>query len=98
MVTRVLVTDSLSPGTFDALTAQGVQVDVRPDLKADTLPGAIAGAKVLVVRSTQVTRQTIEAADRLALIVRAGSGTNTIDVASASAHGIYVANCPGRNS
>jgi D-3-phosphoglycerate dehydrogenase len=30
--------------------------------------------------------------------VRAGAGYNTIDVAAASAHGIYVSNCPGKNS
>ena len=32
------------------------------------------------------------------LIVRAGAGVNTIDVSEASAAGIYVANCPGKNS
>ena len=34
----------------------------------------------------------------LALIVRAGAGYNTIDVKAASARGIYVSNCPGRNA
>ena len=34
----------------------------------------------------------------LALIVRAGAGVNTIDVAGASARGIYVSNCPGKNA
>jgi D-3-phosphoglycerate dehydrogenase len=32
------------------------------------------------------------------LIVRAGAGVNTIDVAAASKRGIYVSNCPGKNS
>src|SRR5215218_10060388 len=35
---------------------------------------------------------------RLALIVRAGGGVNTIDVAAASRRGIYVSNCPGKNA
>ena len=35
---------------------------------------------------------------RLSLIVRAGAGVNTIDVAGASKRGIYVSNCPGKNS
>src|SRR6185295_4048985 len=30
--------------------------------------------------------------------VRAGAGYNTIDVATASKRGIYVSNCPGKNS
>ncbi len=37
-------------------------------------------------------------AGRLSLIVRAGAGYNTIDVAGASARGIYVSNCPGKNA
>jgi D-3-phosphoglycerate dehydrogenase len=37
-------------------------------------------------------------AGRLALIVRAGAGYNTIDVAAASRRGIYVSNCPGKNA
>jgi D-3-phosphoglycerate dehydrogenase len=40
----------------------------------------------------------IGAAKRLNLIVRAGAGVNTIDVAAASARAIYVANCPGKNA
>jgi D-3-phosphoglycerate dehydrogenase len=98
MPSRVLVCDAFQANTFDVLKKMGVEVDLRPDLKSDTLPGAIKGARVLVVRSTEVTKKTIEAADDLALVVRAGSGTNTIDVQEASAHGIYVSNCPGRNS
>ena len=37
-------------------------------------------------------------AGRLSLIVRAGAGYNTIDVAAASRRGIYVSNCPGKNA
>jgi D-3-phosphoglycerate dehydrogenase len=37
-------------------------------------------------------------AGRLGLIVRAGAGYNTIDVAGASKRGIYVSNCPGKNA
>ena len=38
------------------------------------------------------------AAGRLSLVVRAGAGYDTIDVTAASARGIYVSNCPGKNS
>jgi D-3-phosphoglycerate dehydrogenase / 2-oxoglutarate reductase len=50
-----------------------------------------------VVRSTKVTAAMMDAG-QLSLIVRAGAGYNTIDVAHASALGIYVSNCPGRNA
>ncbi len=68
-------------------------------LKEDALTQAIAasGADVLVVRGTRVTSPMLEAG-RLSLIVRAGAGYNTIDVAEASKRGIYVSNCPGKNA
>src|SRR2546421_1201259 len=37
-------------------------------------------------------------AGALKLIVRAGAGYNTIDVSAASRRGVYVSNCPGKNS
>ena len=52
---------------------------------------------MLVVRGTKVTAAMLDAG-RLALIVRAGAGYNTIDVAAASQRGIYVSNCPGKNA
>ena len=53
---------------------------------------------MLIVRSTKVTAATIAAGKKLSLIVRAGAGVNTIDVDAASQRGIYVTNCPGKNS
>ena len=41
---------------------------------------------------------TLEAADQLQIIIRAGAGTNTIDKATASDYGIPVCNVPGKNS
>ena len=38
------------------------------------------------------------AAAPVKLVVRAGAGYNTIDVAAASKRGIYVSNCPGHNT
>jgi D-3-phosphoglycerate dehydrogenase len=55
------------------------------------------GADVLVVRGTTVSAPALEAGE-LSLVVRAGAGYNTIDVATASKRGIYVSNCPGRNA
>jgi D-3-phosphoglycerate dehydrogenase len=71
----------------------------QPDLKDDTLTQALrdSRADVLVVRSTAVTGAMLEAGS-LSLVVRAGAGYNTIDVAAASRRGIYVSNCPGKNA
>jgi D-3-phosphoglycerate dehydrogenase len=53
---------------------------------------------ILIVRSTKVPAAVIEAHAGLNLIIRAGAGYNTIDVATASERSVYVANCPGKNS
>src|SRR5206468_1331153 len=65
----------------------------------DTLTQALrdTAADVLVVRSTAVNAAMLEAG-ALSLVVRAGAGYNTIDVAAASRRGIYVSNCPGKNA
>ena len=96
---RVLVADKFEQSGRDGLEALGCDVSYQPDLKDDALAGAIAevGPDVLVVRGTKVTEPML-AAGPIKLVVRAGAGYNTIDVAAASKRGIYVSNCPGKNS
>jgi D-3-phosphoglycerate dehydrogenase len=95
----VLIADKFEKSGIEELKAAGCEVVYEPDLKDATLAEAIGktGADVLVVRSTVVTEPMMEAG-RLSLIVRAGAGFNTIDVKAASKRGIYVSNCPGKNS
>lgn len=95
---KALLADRLPEQTVTELRALGLEVASQPALGQDDLPGAIAGAHVLVVRSTRVTEATIEAADMLQLIIRAGAGTNTIDTAAAARHAVHVCNCPGKNA
>lgn len=96
---KVLVADKFETSGIEGLKAAGCEVVYQPDLKDDALTEAIrsTGAEVLVVRSTKVTAPMLDAG-RLSLIVRAGAGYNTIDVAGASKRGIYVSNCPGKNA
>ncbi len=96
---KVLVADKFESSGLDGLKAAGCDVVYEPELKDDALTEAIraSGADVLVVRSTKVTSPMLDAG-RLSLIVRAGAGYNTIDVAGASQRGIYVSNCPGKNA
>ena len=95
----VLVADKFPSDGLAQLRAAGAEVVYEPDLKGDALAEAVrtSGAEVLVVRSTEVPAPALRAG-RLGLVVRAGAGYNTIDVATASELGIYVANCPGKNS
>ena len=96
---RVLIADKFEQSGREGLEAIGCDVSYQPDLKDDSLVEAIASAApdVLVVRGTKVTEPMLEAGP-VKLVVRAGAGYNTIDVAAASKRGIYVSNCPGKNS
>ena len=96
---KVLIADKFEKSGIDGLQAAGCEVVFEPDLKDATLVEALAKtqADVLVVRSTVVTEAMFDAG-KLALVVRAGAGYNTIDVKAASRRGIYVSNCPGKNS
>ena len=95
---RLLIADKMDTQALDELRVLGVEIVYKPTLDKDDLPSALDGIGILVVRSTQVTAKAVEAGRQLNLIVRAGAGVNTIDVAAASARGIYVANCPGKNA
>jgi D-3-phosphoglycerate dehydrogenase / 2-oxoglutarate reductase len=95
----VLVADKFERTGLESLKALGCDVVYDPGLEGEALARALAdhGADVLIVRSTKVNAAAL-ASGRLSLVVRAGAGYNTIDVAAASARGIYVSNCPGRNA
>ncbi len=95
---RILFADALDASRVERLSAAGHQCVVEPDLSPAALPGRIAGFEALVVRSTRVDASTLEAADRLEIVVRAGAGTNTIDTDAAADRGIFVCNVPGRNA
>ena len=96
---RVLIADAFEQAGLDALRAAGCEVQYEPGAKDAALVDAVTAAapEVLIVRSTKVPESVLRAGP-LKLVVRAGAGYNTIDVATASRLGIYVANCPGKNS
>src|SRR5215813_12497653 len=95
----VLIADKFEQSGRDALQAMGCDISYQPDLKDDSLTQAIVNVKpdVLVVRSTRVTEPMLDGGP-VKVVVRAGAGYNSIDVAAASKRGIYVSNCPGKNS
>ena len=96
---RVLVADKFEQSGREGLQALGCDVSYQPDAKDESLIDAIRqeAPDVLVVRGTKVTEPMLDAS-QIKLVVRAGAGYNTIDVPAASRRGIYVSNCPGKNS
>jgi len=97
---KVLIADKFEKVGVDGLKELGCAVVSQPDLKAEDLPAAIrtVDPHILIVRGTKVTADALKAGTALTLVIRAGAGIDTIDVDTASSLGVFVSNCPGKNS
>jgi D-3-phosphoglycerate dehydrogenase len=91
---RVLVCDSIDQAGVDSMKRAGLQVDYKPEIKADELVKTVNGYDVIVVRSrTKVTKEVIDASSAK-IIARVGVGLDNVDVKSAEAKKIRVINAP----
>ena len=98
-MTKVLISDSMSPRAAEIFAERGVEVDVKTGMAPDELKAAIGAYDGLAVRSaTKVTADILAAAENLKVIGRAGIGVDNIDVAAATARGVVVMNTPFGNS
>ncbi|HKG33586.1 MAG TPA: phosphoglycerate dehydrogenase, partial [Gemmatimonadales bacterium] len=97
---KVLIADKFEKVGIDGLKELGCTVISEPDIKADALPDLIrrVDPNILIVRSKKVNVDALRAGTALTLVIRAGAGIDTIDVAAASELGVFVSNCPGKNS
>ena len=95
---KILIADHLHESAKETLEDIGHEVIVQPDCTTEKLHEYLSEVEALVVRSTKVTRESIQAGASLELIIRAGAGVDTIDVEAASRQGIYVCNVPGKNA
>lgn len=62
------------------------------------LIAAVKDADAMIIRSDKASREVIEVADKLKIIVRAGAGYDNIDLTAATEKGIVAMNTPGQNS
>jgi len=95
---KVLIADKFPEKYIEELKSLDLEVIYNPKLGENDLPEAAKEVDILVVRSTVVNEKTINESKNLSLIVRAGAGVNNIAIAAANRKGIYVSNCPGKNS
>ena len=96
---HIVIADSLPASAAEALRAAGWSVDAKAGRKPAELARDLADADALIVRSaTQVTAELIEAAPKLRVIARAGTGVDNVDVPAATARGILVMNAAGASS
>jgi D-3-phosphoglycerate dehydrogenase len=100
MTAKVLIADKFPEEKIDEIKKLGCSVVYDQSLRENTLLEALKKEQpdILIVRSTVVSGEMIEVDNRMNLIIRAGSGYNTIDVKTASERSVYVANCPGMNA
>ena len=96
---KILVSDSLSKQGVELLEKAGFTVVVKSKMPKDELFKEIKDADGLIVRSgTKVTAELIEAAPKLKIVGRAGSGLDNVDTPAATKRGIVVMNTPGGNT
>jgi D-3-phosphoglycerate dehydrogenase len=97
---KIVVSDDLPASALELLRSEpGWHVDARAGRPAAELAAALADADALLVRSaTKVTADLLNAAPKLRIVARAGTGVDNVDVAAASSRGILVVNAPGANS
>jgi len=97
---KILLADSLDKESIERLKAvPGFEVTLKTGLDETELSKTIPGFNAVVVRSaTKITRQVIEAASGLEIIVRAGIGLDNVDAEAAKEKNIKVANTPAATS
>ena len=96
---KVLICDPVAPVTIDAMRDAGIDVVDCPDISAEQL--LVDGAEYdgMVVRSrTKITKEVIDAATNLKIVVRGGVGLDNIDLAYAKTKGVLVRNTPKASS
>ncbi len=96
---KVLIPTRLDPVAAEILAAHG-DYTVLQDA-GTPIPDLIAqhpDTHALIVRSEPVTAELLDALPALKVVVRAGAGTNTIDVRHARRRGVDVMNTPGANA
>ena len=98
-MTRILITDAVDEKYVEELRRiQDFDVDFRNGITGEELQEIVGGYDCIIVRSrTKFNAEVTRRADSAKLIVRAGVGTDNIDIAAATARGILVCNTPWAN-
>lgn len=91
---KVLVCDELAEEGLETLARAGLYVDYRPKISDEELTKIIKDYDAIIVRSRKISKEIIQAAERLKVIGRAGVGLDNIDLKAANDRGIEVFNTP----
>lgn len=106
MTKKILVATD-KPFASEAITLMKDVIKDKPDYRMELLEkytevaqfkNAVKDADALIIRSDIASKEIIDAAEKLQIIVRAGAGYDNIDLAAATARNIVAMNTPGQNS
>ena len=64
----------------------------------EELIAAVADVDAMIIRSDKATKEVIDAAKKLKVIVRAGAGYDNLDLPACTSRGIVAMNTPGQNA
>uniref|UniRef100_A0A5F9DL30 Phosphoglycerate dehydrogenase n=1 Tax=Oryctolagus cuniculus TaxID=9986 RepID=A0A5F9DL30_RABIT len=91
---KVLISESLDPCCRKILQDGGLQVVEKQNLSKEELIAELQDCEGLIVRSaTKVTADVINAAEKLQVVGRAGTGVDNVDLEAATRKGVLVMNC-----
>jgi D-3-phosphoglycerate dehydrogenase / 2-oxoglutarate reductase len=93
---RVLLTDAIAPEGEEVL-ARGAEIVRSPDSDPATTRRMARDVDGIIIRG-KLADDIFDAAPRVRAVVLHGTGTDLIPLASATAHGVVVANLPGMNA
>jgi len=92
---RILVCDPTEAEGIQILRRAGFEVDEKPTISSEELLKDVGRYDALLVRGrTKVTREVIQAGQKLKAVVRAGVGLDNVDVEFAMKNGIQVLSTP----
>ncbi len=97
---KVLISDPIAEEGIKILQDAGLEVVIKTGLSKEELIQELQkDVDAIIIRSaTKMTADVIEAAPKLKLIARAGTGLDNVDLEAANRRGIVVMNCPGGNT
>ena len=94
-----IISDNLDLFYQKILQDGGLQVVEKQNLSKEELIAELQDCEGLIVRSaTKVTADVINAAEKLQVVGRAGTGVDNVDLEAATRKGILVMNTPNVNS
>lgn len=95
---KVLLSEKIDEAGIKLLKKNGFKVVVSAGPDAQNMKKGLADAYAVIMRSTPLTKEMIDAAPNLKIISRNGTGFNAVDVDEATKKGIMVARVNGANS